>query len=264
MLKQLNCIRIDGDLANESSEPVAEEAPLAIYINGRHFATAMISPSAVEEYLTGHLFSEGIVRSLDEIESMDLESSRAQIILKNPVRTVSPRRTIVSGCGGGSSFLDEKRLVKVRSDASFEPQHVLMALKTFSDSAVHRVTGGVHCAGIFDCIAPLCIFEDIGRHNAMDKAIGYCLRNCLDLKSAFAACTGRISSDMVLKCLTAGLPLIASRSAATSLSIEIAEMSGLCVVGFARGKRMTVYTHHERIAISGRPKDERIRDPKKT
>lgn len=268
MLKQFDCIRIDGDRAAVSRDPVAAEVPLVIYINGRHFSTAMISPSDKEEYVTGHLFSEGIIRSLDEIESLEVESFeveswRAHIILKNPIRAITSRRTIVSGCGGSSSFLDRKRLGRIESDASFEPQHVLMAVKSFSDSEVHRATGGIHCAGIFDGGAPVCVFEDIGRHSAMDKAIGYCLRNGLDMKSAFAACTGRISSDMALKCSTSGLPMIASREAVTSLAIEIAEKSGLCVVGFARGKRITVFTHTKRIAIPGRPNPEKAEDPQK-
>jgi FdhD protein len=89
--------------------------------------------------------------------------------------------------------------------------------------------------------------EDIGRHNAMDKALGAAIMQKVDLSLTFAACTGRISSDMALKCSVAKIPVIVSRGATTSLAISIAERTGLTIVGFLRGKRMSVYTNRQRI-----------------
>jgi FdhD protein len=105
--------------------------------------------------------------------------------------------------------------------------------------------------GLFCERGPICIIEDIGRHNALDKAIGYALfqKQDFDFSRTFVACTGRVSSDMALKCSVAGIPIIVSRGATTSLAISIAERTGLCVIGFLRGKRLSVYTCWERFSV---------------
>ena len=89
--------------------------------------------------------------------------------------------------------------------------------------------------------------QDIGRHNAFDKVIGHALREGIDLSRSFALTSGRISSEMVRKCLVADIPIIASRGATTSLAIETAERTGLCVIGFVRAGKMNIYTHPEHI-----------------
>ena len=89
--------------------------------------------------------------------------------------------------------------------------------------------------------------EDIGRHNALDRVIGYALRNNVDLSRTYAICSGRISSEMVRKCLIANIPIIISRGATTTLAIEIAAKTGLCVIGFVRSSKMNIYSHPERV-----------------
>ncbi|NYT02132.1 MAG: sulfurtransferase FdhD, partial [Methanosarcinales archaeon] len=107
---------------------------------------------------------------------------------------------------------------------------------------------GTHSVGLFSQGGQAAIIaEDIGRHNALDKAIGHCLSHDQPLEDLFAASTGRISSDMALKCSRAQIPLIVSRGATTSLALAIAEKTGLSIVGFARGRRMNVYTNSHRI-----------------
>jgi len=91
------------------------------------------------------------------------------------------------------------------------------------------------------------VAEDIGRHNAVDRIIGHALRNGIDLSRTFVISSGRISSEMVRKCLTANIPIIVSRSATTTLSVEIANKTGLTVIGFARGGKLNIYSHPERI-----------------
>ena len=120
-------------------------------------------------------------------------------------------------------------------------------LKSLLNSDLHRMTGGVHIVGLFHKRAVICISEDIGRHNALDKVIGCGLIKNIDFEETFVVCTGRISSDMALKCSVASIAIIASRGAVTSLAIEIAEKTGLTVIGFVRGRRMNIYANGERI-----------------
>ena len=164
---------------------------------------------------------------------------------------ISGKKFIVSGCGGGTSFLDESKLPAITSRLEVEHESVFAALKATLTSPVHRITGGVHLVGLFVVedqeAKPICIAEDIGRHNAFDKVVGYGLLNEVPFEHAFVTCSGRISSEMALKCARTNIALIASRGATTSLAIALAEKTGLCIIGFVRGETMNVYTHAERI-----------------
>jgi FdhD protein len=249
MIREYTCLKLDAGEVEEQLCPVAEEVPLSIFINGRHFVTAMTSPEMRREFLTGHLFAERIISGPQEIESLEMEGNVARAIVSQPMRAIVPRRPIVSGCGGIASFLDESKLAGIKSDLKISMNQAQEAMEAISRSEIHRATGGVHCVGLFEEKGPICIIEDIGRHNALDKAIGYALLQRPDVSFArtFAACTGRVSSDMALKCSVAGIPIIVSRGATTSLAISIAERTGLCIIGFLRGKRMSLYTHPHRL-----------------
>ncbi len=251
MIKEYKCLKLDGADAKEATCQVVEEVPLSIFINGRHFAAAMTSPQMRKEFVFGHLFAERIICGPQEIESLEIEGNVARAIVAHPMRAITPRRPIVSGCGGIASFLDESKLPEIKSDMRINGMQAHQAMGAISLSETHKATGGVHCVGLFEENGPICIIEDIGRHNALDKAIGYALlrQQYFDFSQAFAACTGRVSSDMALKCSVAGIPIIVSRGATTSLAISIAERSNLCIIGFLRGKRHSVYTCRERFAV---------------
>ena len=249
MIKDCYCQRLDDKVITEETCRVVEEIPLSIFINGRHFVTAMISPQMRKEFITGHLFAERIVAGLAEIESLEIEGNVARAIVSNPMRAIIPRRPIVSGCGGVASFLDESKLPVMKSDLHIRREEAQEAMKAISLSETHIATGGVHSVGLFEKEGAVCIVEDIGRHNALDKAIGYGLSEKIDFSQTYVACTGRISSEMALKCSVAGIPIIVSRGATTSLAISIAERTGLTIIGFLRGKRLCVYTNLERFEI---------------
>lgn len=251
MIKDFECLRVEGDEVEKATCQVAEEVPLSIFINGRHFATAMISPQMRKEFVAGHLYSERIITSVQEIESMEVEGDVARAIISNPIQSIMPRRPIVSGCGGIASFLDEARLPTVGSDLSISREQAQEAMRAISLSETHVATGGVHSVGLFDRSGAVSIVEDIGRHNALDKAIGSLIlrEGGFDLGRTFAACTGRVSSDMALKCSFAGIPIVVSRGATTGLAITIAQRTGLGIIGFLRGKRLSVYANAERLVI---------------
>jgi len=248
MMDDYECIKLDGSSLQESTCPVTEEVPLSIFINGRHFATAMISPALREEFVVGHLYSERIISAMEEMEALEVDGDVARAIIAHPLRAIVPRRPIVSGCGGIASFLEEARLPRIDSDLKIDIDQAREAMSAISLSQLHLATGGVHCVGLFGDGEPI-IIEDIGRHNALDKAIGSALmrRNGFDFGRSYIACTGRVSSDMALKCSVAGIPLVVSRGATTSLAISIAQRTGLCIIGFLRGKRMTVYSCRHRL-----------------
>lgn len=257
MQKEYSCLRIYDEDPEISTCMLAEEVALTIFVNGRNFMTAMISPEMKKEFVIGHLFSEGIVGSQKEIESLEIDGDVVRVIIKNPLKTIVSRRTIVSGCGGSSSFLRESRLPKIPSDLKIGRDLFFDAIKTISLSQLHKATGGVHSVGIFQKSETICVVEDIGRHNALDKAIGHGLEGDVDFGKTFVASTGRISSDMAMKCSTAGIPIIISRGATTSLAVDIAERTGLAIIGFVRGKRMNVYSNSWRVAGSSQVEEKK-------
>ncbi len=129
------------------------------------------------------------------------------------------------------------------------------AVKTALDSEVHRTTGGIHLVGLFNADGVITISEDIGRHNALDRVIGYGLNHKVDFQQTYVVSSGRVSSEMVRKCLIAQVPVIISRGSTTTLAIRIAHTSGLTLIGFARGGKMNIYTHAQRVEGAGNVDD---------
>jgi FdhD protein len=251
MFKILPCVQVDGEQFEPITHEVIEEVPFALFVNGRHAMTAMMSPSSLEDFVTGYLFTEQIVKSIDEIESIKIEKNRLSVLTKNLFKVLGPKKTILSGCGGSASYIDPEKLPKITSDLTLNPVAVVAMIKSVLVSELHKTTGGIHIVGLADREKIITIAEDIGRHNALDRVIGYGLRNGVDFSRTFVIVSGRISSEMVRKCLIANIPVIVSRGATTTLAVEIAEKTGLTVVGFARGKKMIIYSHPSRFVAEG-------------
>ena len=112
MLKKFNCLKFNANNFIKSKHEVVEELPLSIFINGRHFVTAMISPQMVREFVIGYLFSEKVIEDIKEIESLQIEKNIAKVIINNPLKILSVKKLIVSGCGGGSSFLLHREVLQ--------------------------------------------------------------------------------------------------------------------------------------------------------
>jgi FdhD protein len=251
MFRKMPCIKVDGDGFREELHEVVEEVPIALFVNGRHAMTAMMSPVQLEDFVTGYLFTEQIIKGVDEIESIRIEKNRISVITKNLFKVLGPKKTILSGCGGSVSFIDAGKLPIIRSDLTISTRRIEESVRIALASELHRITGGIHVVALLDNDTVLSVSEDIGRHNAVDRVIGFGLRTGTDLSRTFVVSSGRISSEMVRKCLIANIPAIISRSATTTLSVEIAEKTGLTIVGFARAGKMNIYSHPERISGIG-------------
>jgi FdhD protein len=224
-----------------------EEVPVALFVNGRHAMTAMMSPVQLEDFVTGYLFTEQIIKSVDEIESIRTEKNRISVITRNLFKVLGPKKTILSGCGGSASYIDTEKLPKIKSDFGMSRDKINDSVRTVLSSDTHHLTGGIHIVALLDAEKVVTVSEDIGRHNAVDRVIGFGLRAGIDFSRTFIISSGRISSEMVRKCLIANIPMIVSRSATTTLSVEIAEKTGVTVVGFARAGKMNIYSQPQRI-----------------
>jgi FdhD protein len=213
----------------------------------------MCTPLEMKELAIGFLFSEGVITSTDSIKSIDHPFENRLCVILNHEIIVDPRsvRAITSGCGNGSVHvisLEEGSLKPIESNCKFEAVNILKLMKEFnSKSDLFKQTGGVHSCCICSEESILLFSEDIGRHNALDKVVGKALLSNLALTDKLVMTTGRISSDIVVKVAKAGIQIIVSHSAPTSLALSIAKAANITIIGFARGSRMNIYCNEHRV-----------------
>jgi len=259
MLK-VDIVKIDVSARNaqRTTDYLAEEKPLHIFLNRTPYATVFCSPSLLKELAVGHVISEGIVKSLEEIERIDLKEKegvckmwlKPDVKLEDRLKLLQHfSRVIFSACGSQESFQPTLGLPHVQSDLEVGAETISNCVNRLNFIAeTYRKTGGVHVAAIYRSDGTLVTFaEDVGRHNAVDKVIGSCTLNGIDFNSCFLALSGRLTADIVLKAARVSLPIIASLAAAIDSGIEVAINTELTLVGFVRGKRMNIYTFPERI-----------------
>jgi len=211
------------------------EQELILYVNGRKLATASLAPGMEKEFAAGYLFGQGFINRADDIKSITITEGAAQVTLKNDLVSPTASYRIVSG-GGRSAYFKEAKTNKIKSDIIIGKQDIFRAMNILFDKAVlYKETEGAHAAGLFNAKAePICIVEDIGRHNTLDKLCGYCLLNKINTSKAFLVSTGRMASEMVTKICRAGIPIAATKTAVTDKGLEIAEQNGLTLIGFVR------------------------------
>jgi FdhD protein len=244
MFKRIACIRIGGgDIVRDA----AEETPVAIFVNGRHLTTVALSPGGFGDFITGYLYTEELIRSPGEIESVRIEENRISVLTKNIFKRGSVKKTILSGCGGAVSYIDTQKLPIIDSDLAVTVPDIEAAV------AALRAPGPLDAVALAEGGRIVACAEDLDRHNALDRVIGRGLQDDLDFSRTVAACTGTVTSEMVRKCLSANIPVLASTGAPTALAVEIADETGLAIVGSAGTPEMAVYTHAERIAGCGGP-----------
>jgi FdhD protein len=228
ILKKVVYIEADGELTH-ASERIIKEMALRVIVDGQHFTTAMILASMEKEYVIGYLYLQGIISSMEDIVSMEIKKNIANVKLKHD----RAQRTI---------------LQDINSNLIVCKEDVFLCVRAILKSPVFTETEAVHSAGLFlNGNKTVSITEDLGRHNALDKVIGAGLLENIDFNKILAASTGRQPTEMVLKCRSAGIPIIATKGVPTSMAVELAEQTGITIAGLVRGDTMAVYSHPERI-----------------
>lgn len=256
----------DGKLSRKDDYLAAEE-PLEIRVGDDPLSVTMRTPGDDLELAAGFLFTEGLIRSRDAIQGLEAPSeigveNRGNVIVARLAPESAPdleklRRHFFasSSCGiCGKASIDAVRSRTLRApNPAFrlDPETLvkLPELLRASQETFGR-TGGLHAAALFDARgAMLVLREDIGRHNAVDKVIGWALlENRLPLADAVLLVSGRGGFEIVQKAIAAGIPLVASVSAPSGLAVRLAREMGLALVGFLRGRRFVVYSGADRIA----------------
>lgn len=231
-----------------------DEVLLSVYVNGQELATLMCSPVDREALALGFLYNEGVIQAIDEVGLIqpNADSTTIDVFLKRVKLAPPRRRVITAGCGGGVSLQNlAERYAPVESDCVATPQTIFDRMHDLNISAqLYRQVRGVHTAILGDEAGLLLIAEDIGRHNTLDKLAGKALLTGLDTGDLILVSSGRISSEMLSKARQMGIPMIASRTTPTRVSVELAWAWNICLVGYVRQYGMRVYTHPQRLGLS--------------
>jgi len=251
VVKKYSIKRYEAESIERITDSVIVEYLLTIFLDGEEFITLTCTPQSLRELAIGFLHSESIIESINDINNIELfeEKGYVNIELNNKDllnEKSNKKRIITSGCGKGSIYYNELDKLKVNSDScnrDIEDPCISKVMNEFNKmSKLFLETGGVHSVALSDFNNIIFFEEDIGRHNALDKIIGKCLEQDIDIKDKVILTSGRITSEVILKCAKLNINCIISRSAATNVAIDLANIMNMRLIGFARGKRMNIYS----------------------
>ncbi|SDJ32514.1 FdhD protein [Nonomuraea maritima] len=262
-------LRVKESARVERVDSLAAEEPLEIRLDGTPLTVTMRTPGDDFDLAAGFLVSEGAVGSADDIATIRYCAGATadggntynvlDVRLAPGVPAPEPRNFYTtSSCGVcGKASLEAVRTVARWSVADDPVEVAQTTVASLPDRlrAAQRIfdrTGGLHAAGLFTADGePLCVREDVGRHNAVDKLLGWALRNGhLPLRGTVLTVSGRASFELVQKAVMGGVPVLAAVSAPSSLAVELAAEEGLTLIGFLRGNSMNVYTGEPRLRDS--------------
>lgn len=248
--------KVTAGLAEQLEISVATEVPFTIQANGIELATLMCTPDHLEELTYGFMFTSGFIQGPDEVLSYVLNRRKWKVLVKlarDPEPHILNKRLYTSGCGKGVMYSSISQIAASRSplksDFHVGKQQVNEVMKWFRTcSDLHKKTRGVHTGGLSEKgNIPKSTFDDIGRHNAVDKAIG---RNLMD-GGVFSSClllsSGRISSEILHKAKKCNIPVLCSLGTATNQAVLLARTMNITLIGLVRGDGFTVFSHGERI-----------------
>jgi FdhD protein len=257
---------LDGNHAREHDDAIAVEAPLEIRLAGKALTVVMRTPGHDEELVRGFLYAEGMIARRDDIVSLarpdrltgDELDNVIDVTLRPGAAAPPGERLFYASSSCGVCGKNAISALTVRAPVIDSPLTVSsLMLSSLPDrlraaQPMFSATGGVHASGLFDSDGNLeLVREDVGRHNALDKIIGWSLEKLrLPLSNSVLLVSGRVSYEIVQKAIAAGLPIIAAVGAPSSLAIDLAEQFGVTLVGFLRGATMNVYTHRDRVELA--------------
>lgn len=219
---------------------VIQEVPLTIYLNGHELVTLLCTGNHPKSLAVGFLKSDGLITDLKQLRDIHIENEPERLIARvetshDPLKLQSLKRSITS--------------TTVTAKLTVTPEQILgLVAELHERSTLFRATGGCHNALLATPEKILIFREDIGRHNAIDMICGQCFLDSIPTQDKLIVSTGRISSEILLKTIRLGVPILTTGSAATRFAIDIARKTNMTLIGQARQGRMVVYNHGGRIA----------------
>jgi FdhD protein len=254
---------------------VVVERPLTLFLNGREIVTMMTIGDHPDYLAVGYLLNQNMLRADDRIVAVDYDAELETVVVRTDHETdfedKLKKKTLTSGCAQGTVFGDlMEKFDKVRLDpGALLRTSWLYALSRKINTApsLYLAAGAIHGCVLCEADRPLVYMEDVGRHNAIDKIAGYMHLNGVSATGKIFYTTGRLTSEMVIKTVQMGIPILISRSGFTAWGVDLARQAGLTLIGRAKGKRFVALAGLERIVFDadlGAVGDEHPRSSRKS
>ena len=243
-------VKRDGSWETVDAE-IIHERLVSVFVNGQELATVMCTPLEQEALALGFLANEGVIAGMDDVRAVHVCPSGACVdVWLRQADFHPPRRMILtSGCGGGFTFDDlSASHPPIESDVCVTPERLWNLMDALYERAhLYSRARGVHTSILSDGERVFASAEDVGRHNTLDKLRGLALMQGIDTRDGLIMTTGRVSSEMINKARSMGVPVVCSRTSPTSLSVRLAAEWRMTLVGYLRRNSMNIYTHPERV-----------------
>ncbi len=236
---------------------VVVERPLTLFLNGQEIVTMMTIGDYPAYLAVGYLLNQGMLRPDDQITGIDHDDDLAVVVVRTERVTnyeqKLAKKTLTSGCAQGTAFgdlMERFEAVELDKNAVLRVSWLRVLSKRINTMpSLYLAAGAIHGCVLCEVDRPLIYMEDVGRHNAVDKIAGYMMRHGISSAGKILYTTGRLTSEMVIKTVQMGLPILVSRSGFTAWGVELAQQVGLTLVGRAKGKRFTVLSGAERVVF---------------
>jgi FdhD protein len=236
---------------------VVHERPLTIFLNSQEIVTAMTIGDHPDWLAVGYLLNQGMLKADDEITAIDYDEDLEVIVVRTERETnfeeKMKKKTRTSGCAQGTVFgdmMENFESIELSNDATIKTSWLYELTKKINTApSLYLKAGAIHGCVLCQGDRPLVYLEDVGRHNAVDKIAGWMFLNKVSPDDKIFYTTGRLTSEMILKCAAMRIPILVSRSGFTAWGVDLARQVGMTVIGRARGKRLLALSGAERIVF---------------
>ena len=254
-------LSVDVDGVDHEGRPVTTtvvtERPLTLFLNAREIVTMMTIGDHPDLLAIGYLLNQNMLRLDDEVTAVDFDPDIETVVVRTKRQTdyeeKLKKKVQTSGCAQGTVFgdlMEELDKVTLAPDARIKTSWLYaLTRKINTEPSLYLKAGAIHGCVLCEADRPIVYMEDVGRHNAVDKIAGYMMLNKIPAGDKIFYTTGRLTSEMVIKTVKMGIPILVSRSGFTAWGVELAQKAGLTLIGRARGKRFVALAGTDRIVF---------------
>jgi FdhD protein/cysteine desulfurase len=244
-IEQIEAINFKNGRPTETKEKVVKDETVTLTINGNISRSMSAIEDSLEEFAVGYLVNENMVKTLKDIKSIEIDETKINVEIDDTLLKTNETVLCSDSAGGWRSKI--KEVNPVESDLQVSVHELIDRIEELKENAeIWQATGGTHVAGIvFE--DQFVVKEDVSRHVAVDKVIGYGILNGFDLNKSYVIYSGRMPADMVIKMTRAGVPILASNAAPANSGYNIAKKGNITLVGFLRGQRCNISNNQNRI-----------------
>lgn len=244
-IEEIDAIQYKNNQHHEVKEKVVKDETITLTINKSISRSLSAIEESLKEFAVGYLINENMIKSMDDIKNLEIDGPQINVEIDD--RLLKTNETVLCSDSAGGWRSKIKEVIPVESDFKVSVNELIERINELKENAeIWQATGGTHVAGIVHN-GEFVVKEDVSRHVAVDKVIGYGILNGFDLKNSYVIYSGRMPADMVIKMTRAGVPVLASNAAPANSGYNIAKKGNITLVGFLRGQRCNIYNNHNRV-----------------